>query len=202
MTYLNTSTKLLLILMAVMSISSSSLASGNANRHGRASAPMESEQHVPKADITKSCSSAKDKDFCINTLKSNPQSAGCDIRGLTYLSMDMAQKQSTEVDGFISTKLRNEDTLDDNVDDALNECSDVYDDATAVIEDAISAFFQKNFNDMKKYMTAAMSLGDKCQSEFSDDKSKAFIGDKNLVFSKLCGITLALLDRFDDGLID
>ncbi|GAB2281728.1 hypothetical protein Dimus_016297 [Dionaea muscipula] len=146
--------------------------------------------------IEKACQSTIYKDFCISTLRSKPEAQTIDVKGLAFLSMKLAKEHANVTAAFIASKLKNEESLGPELDDALEECNDQYDDALAQIEDSMQAFLSNAANDVKTWLSTAITNADTCEQSIKDSSVAGALGDRNQVFEKLCSTALAITNYF------
>ncbi|GAB2214584.1 hypothetical protein Droror1_Dr00018939 [Drosera rotundifolia] len=141
--------------------------------------------------IEKACQATLYKDFCITTFKSRPEAQTQDLKGLAFLSMKLAKEHANVTAAYIAGKLKDEDNLPSGLEDALEECNDQYDDALAQIEDSMQAFFANAKNDVKTWLSTAITNADTCEQTLKDSGVPGALGDRNIVFEKLCSSALS-----------
>ncbi|KAL5565980.1 hypothetical protein UlMin_029145 [Ulmus minor] len=151
---------------------------------------VESNDLIPVA-----CSTALDKSFCESSLRSQPESKGADLNGLSIISLKLAEANANKVTSQVS-KLQQKET-DKFVKAALTDCLENYQTALEEIQDSITAFKSKRYGDVNTWVTAAMTDAESCQDGFKNGQSP--MTDSNTVFSRHCSNVLAITNKAAAG---
>ncbi|XP_074309585.1 putative invertase inhibitor [Silene latifolia] len=163
--------------------------------------PTEAKQVTNKGEngknnplITKACASAQYKDLCIKTLKEQPGSANADIKTLAFMSLNITTSFGKMVSDWVAEKLEDPE-LGPQIEQALTDCSDQYTDAMAQLEDSMVAFFSNAFNDVKTWMSTAMTNANTCEEGLKTANAIKVMGNKNKEFSQYCSNVLAIVNE-------
>ncbi|GAB4841109.1 hypothetical protein Ancab_021853 [Ancistrocladus abbreviatus] len=143
------------------------------------------------AIIEKACETAVDKNFCITTLKAKPETKNLDLKGVAFLSLKLAKEQANVSAAYVAAQLKNEENLDPQLDQAYNDCSELYDDVLAQIEDSMQAFLAHNATDVDTFMLAAIADAGTCQQSLDESKVKSPLSARNQMLVKLCNIAFS-----------
>ncbi|KAK9726337.1 hypothetical protein RND81_05G207000 [Saponaria officinalis] len=144
--------------------------------------------------IEKACNSALHKDSCIKTLKSQPGSGNADIKTLAFMSLNVTKTYGKTVADWVAQKVE-EPELDPEIEQALTDCSDQYTDAMAQLEDSLVAFFANALNDVKTWMSTAMTNANTCEEGLKGANAGDVMGNKNAIFAQYCANTLAVVNE-------
>ena len=78
------------------------------------------------------CSKTADPSFCLQTLKSDPQTVTTDLLGLAGISIKLAKTTVSETHTFVKSQLAQ--TTDPKLKAQYSQCNDSYDDATGNVD--------------------------------------------------------------------
>ncbi|XP_022135660.1 putative invertase inhibitor [Momordica charantia] len=142
--------------------------------------------------ITKTCTSTPYKDFCISILQSSPKSNGADLYGLAEILMETAAQNVSSIYESIN-HLQNDSSPDAFMEQCLADCLESFQDAIDQIEDSVTALEFKAYNDIKTWVSAAMSDAATCDQGFKDRQGyQSPVAQMTAVFDQICSIILAV----------
>merc|ERR1712071_105132 len=139
--------------------------------------------------ITKACNPTLYKDLCKKTLEADPTSKGATIQGLAKIALKAAASAANTTRDVIKTLAGKDPTIKQ----ALDDCTENYEDAIEKFSDSFTAFESGRYNDVNTWVSAAMTDGDSCEGGFSGGKSP--IADKSTTFAQLSSNALALVNQ-------
>lgn len=149
--------------------------------------------------VAKTCSSTPYNDLCKAILQSSPKSNGADLYGLAHILMDIAAENVTNIYDSIN-QLQNDSNIDSFMDECLTDCLESYQDAIDQIEDSVTALEFKAYNDVKTWVSAAMSDAASCDMGFKDRPGyKNPIAPMTTTFDQICSIILAITQQLLTG---
>jgi len=108
--------------------------------------------------------------------------------------MTMAQESGTATSRFVSQKLGDENNLQPMLDESLGDCEDMYEDAVAMLENAMSAFFTKGKAEVTKWLSAAMADARNCEEGLRKSGTQGAMGNRTHVFYKLVSSAWSVYD--------
>ncbi|XP_044483824.1 putative invertase inhibitor [Mangifera indica] len=147
--------------------------------------------------ITKACQQTKFRTLCIAALTSDIESKSTkDLQGLAKISLKIALSNASETHHYISELVSR--TKDKHTQKCLHDCSKNYKQAAQQIEDSMKALNSKGYENVKTWVSGAMSNAESCQDGFhSKNGYKCPISMMNKFFSQLCSISLSITNLFD-----
>ncbi|KAM7254411.1 hypothetical protein ACFE04_003791 [Oxalis oulophora] len=115
--------------------------------------------------ITKTCDPILYKELCNSILRSKPESAKADLHGLAKIMLQAAKDNAWKVQEHIValTKAPSNDTL---IKMCLKEFAGNIADGITQIEECMKALDGKRYNDVKTWISAAMTNIDTCGDGF------------------------------------
>ncbi|XP_010906021.1 putative invertase inhibitor [Elaeis guineensis] len=129
-------------------------------------------------------------DFCVATLNADPKSASADTQGLAIIATNISKANATSTESTISILLKK--TKDNKTSECLNTCSSMYSDLIDRLNDTITAITSKRYFDAKIYLSAAVGVGDDCETQFAELKVKSPLTKENDDSQKLSGLALGI----------
>lgn len=140
--------------------------------------------------IEEVCTNSHDKDNCVASLESNPDSKQANLAQLGIIALRLASSNATDTSSHIKQLLSNR-TLDPTVEQALTDCSDHYLDAIEQLDDSIAALLANAYNDVHTWVQAAISDAESCEDGFKDGH-ESMLTSRNAIFRQLCNNALAI----------
>ncbi|XP_038880337.1 putative invertase inhibitor [Benincasa hispida] len=152
--------------------------------------------------ITKTCSSTPYNDMCKSILLSSPNSNGADLYGLAQIVIQIAAENVSNIYESIN-QLQNGTSVDSFLDDCLTDCLESYQDAIDQIEDSVTALEFKAYNDVKTWVSAAMSDAATCDMGFKEKPGyQSPIAQMTAVFDQICNIILSMTQLLSEEKIN
>ncbi|XP_057962394.1 pectinesterase inhibitor 2-like [Malania oleifera] len=142
--------------------------------------------------IAQACNRAMYKDFCVALLKSDPESENADLPTLGTIALKLARSNATYIQNDIQ-KLLNPNS-NPSLKLSLHDCAENYEEAGDHLQESVSAFGSKRYNDVLTWVSAAMGNADSCAEGFKDLKRQSPIAAMNENFNKLCSSVLAIVN--------
>ncbi|EHA8589485.1 putative invertase inhibitor [Cocos nucifera] len=143
------------------------------------------------ASVTETCKAIDfDYDFCVATLSAAPGSASADTQGLAIIASNLTKANATSTESTISILLQK--TKDTKTSRCLSSCSTMYSDLVDTLNDTISAIKSKRYFDANIYLSAAVGVGDDCETQFVELKVKSPLTKQNDDSRKLSRLSLAI----------
>ncbi|GMY22408.1 pectinesterase inhibitor-like [Fagus crenata] len=137
--------------------------------------------------LTDLCSKTDDPSFCLQSLKSDPQTATTDLRGLAGVSINLAKTTVTKTHTFIKSQL--EKTTDPQLKKQYSQCLDSYDDAIGNVDYASEQLSSSDYGGVSSAASACMTDISDCQ-----DATSA-LPQQNKESNLLCKVTLLIANR-------
>ncbi|CAA0828222.1 Unknown protein [Striga hermonthica] len=114
---------------------------------------------------------------CISTLQSAPPHQKADANGLAFFTLKFVEDQAVNLTaGIKKVTLSDVSPL---LQSALSDCLDQYNPLDDLIEDAINAVLGNAYADAKKFIEAAMSDIDVCDSQLKASNVEEKVENKN-----------------------
>lgn len=133
-------------------------------------------------------------DFCVKTLEGNPQSkAAKSLADLVMASTKNAATKTTSLKAMADNLLKGEKFAKES-EMPLRDCLELYTDATASLNEALTSVQSRMYKTAKVGMSAAMDAPSTCETGFKERKApqeSQFTKD-NDVLTQTLSITLAL----------
>ncbi|KAI4349682.1 hypothetical protein L6164_010242 [Bauhinia variegata] len=145
-----------------------------------------------KSLIEKVCQGTNAKDLCTAILLSDPRSLQETENGLAMIALNVASKNATDIINHVKV-LDGDDSLDPNVEQALNDCQDTFEDAQDQITDAIGSLVAGNTKDAQKWLQAGLAASDTCENSLRGNEH--ILLNKTETFRKLCSIALSIIQN-------
>uniref|UniRef100_A0A5B7A1K6 Putative pectinesterase inhibitor n=1 Tax=Davidia involucrata TaxID=16924 RepID=A0A5B7A1K6_DAVIN len=120
--------------------------------------------------IARACENSSHKDFCVSVLESFPKNA--DPKGLVFTALRVAAKNATETWIHIKQYL-SEKSYDPAVEQGLMDCEERYVDAVQQIDNAVIDLSVKAYQNIDKWVKAAITDIDTCEGEVQGQADKA-----------------------------
>ncbi len=137
--------------------------------------------------LTDLCYKTEDSSFCLQALKSDPQTTTTDLWGIAGLSINLAKTTVTKTHTFIKSQL--DQTTDPQLKKQYSQCLDSYDDAIGNIEYAAQTFSSNDYGGVNSAASACMTDVSDCQDATSS------LPQQNKESNLLCKITLLISQR-------
>ncbi|XP_031252488.1 pectinesterase inhibitor-like [Pistacia vera] len=146
--------------------------------------------------ITKTCEHTRFRTLCIAALTSDTESKSTNLHGLAEISLKIALSNASETHDYISELAGK--TKDKYMQQCLEDCSENYRQAALQIEDSMKALSSKGYENVKTWVSGAMSNAESCQEGFHGKRGyKCPFSMMNKFFSQLCSISLSITNLFD-----
>ena len=137
--------------------------------------------------------------MCKTILQSSPNSKGADLYGLAQIVMNVAADNVSSIYENIN-QLQNGTSVDSFLDSCLTDCLESFQDAIDQIEDSVTALEFKAYNDVKTWISAAMSDVATCDSGFKEKQGyQSPIAQMTSVFDQICSIILSINQLLSQG---
>merc|ERR1711879_1030068 len=141
--------------------------------------------------ISKTCDQTLYKDYCKTVLGAAPESDVKDLPSLTKYALKMASLNGVKIHKKIDQISKS--NKDEFIQQCLDDCSEIYQDAIDQVEDSTAAVDGKSYNDVNTWVTAAMTDSQTCEDAFKEqDGVKSPLTDDNTKFNQLCSIILTM----------
>lgn len=143
--------------------------------------------------IEEVCTHSHDKDNCVASLESNPDSKQANLAQLGVIALRLASSNATDTSSHIKQLLSNK-TLDPAIEQALTDCSDQYLDAIQQLDDSLAALLANAYNDVHTWVQAAIADAESCEDGFRElpDGQESVLTSRNAIFRQLCNNALAI----------
>lgn len=143
--------------------------------------------------VAEVCGQCKNRDLCLSSLGTDPNSVGADLSGLTLISIRAATANATDTSAYIRLML-NDTSLEPGVQQALNDCADSYDDAVQQLDDSLAALTVRNYADLRKWVQTAAADADSCGAAFSTlGADKLGVSHRSKTIRQLCNNALTVI---------
>ncbi|XP_050215478.1 putative invertase inhibitor [Mercurialis annua] len=149
--------------------------------------------HATQDLISTACSHTLYYEICISSLNSDPRTKTADLQELANVALNLTISYGQETLAHI-TDLKSTARGNDTVSSCLGDCMEVFSDAVEELNEAIDALRIKSLENVKTFVSAAMTDSDTCDEGFKEIGFVSPVSDKTLYFSKLCSIFLAIVN--------
>lgn len=139
--------------------------------------------------IATACQHSGQRDLCITSLESDPNTHDADLTGLALIALRLASSNASDISEFAKVLFK-DSTLEPSVQDGAGECLDHYLDAAEQLDDSIAALLAKAYKDVDVWVKVAIGDADQCDTALKGKEST--MGPKNEVFRQLCNNALAI----------
>ncbi|XP_011621147.1 putative invertase inhibitor [Amborella trichopoda] len=140
--------------------------------------------------INESCNHTTDHNFCVKTLGSDPDGTSVrDLAGLTAIALKITVANATDTYAYIS-ELLNRSGSDKK--ESFEDCLYVYRLTVDYLQLSVPALQQKNYIDLKVYISGSLINPADCEEGFSKDGSP--LTQRNNNMTKLMLMTLDLVN--------
>ncbi|XP_065851206.1 cell wall / vacuolar inhibitor of fructosidase 2-like [Euphorbia lathyris] len=142
--------------------------------------------------ISTTCSHTLYYQICVSSLTSDSHSKTADLQGLANIALNVSTLYGEETFAHITDlESKANETLNSGS-GCLSVCIEVYRDANDNLKQTVEALRDKSEDDLKTFVTSAMTDSDTCEQCFLDMQQDSPVSDRNLYFSKLCSNFLAI----------
>lgn len=140
--------------------------------------------------IETACQHSGQRDLCVTSLESDPNTRNADLTGLALIALRLASSNASDISDYAKS-LFSDSSLEPEVQDGAGECLDHYLDAAEQLDDSIAALLAKAYKDVEVWVKVAISDADQCDTAIKGKEST--LGPKNEVFRQLCNNALAII---------
>ncbi|XP_028789111.1 putative invertase inhibitor [Neltuma alba] len=151
--------------------------------------------------IRESCTKASENDpivhydFCVASLEavisqSNPPTS---LGDLVAMSIQITKSNATDIVSTISDLLKEPNQFSEYAKECLKDCSDLYSDSLADLDDAMGAFESQDFNTASMKVSAAMEASVTCENQFTDGNEESPLTEHDKTYFELNAMSLAFI---------
>lgn len=142
--------------------------------------------------VEKVCQHSHNKENCIETFASNPDSKTASLRQLGLIALKIAAQNATNTSLYIQ-KLLNNQSLEAGLQQSLSDCLDNYIDANDQLDDSVAAVLANADQDVRTWINAAIADIKSCEDGFAQNGGNpAVLKKRNSSFRQLCNNVLAI----------
>ncbi|CAN1292704.1 Pectinesterase inhibitor [Linum perenne] len=150
--------------------------------------------------IEKVCLRTQNKNECIASLASGTNSQVATLPELGIIAIEMASQDATKTSFHIKQLLSNQ-TLDPDVEQALQDCFQEYLDIVDQLDDTQDALLANSTKDVQTWVSAAMADTESCDQSLKEKQGlESMLSDRNVGFRQLCSTILAINNMFAETL--
>ncbi|MCL7032939.1 hypothetical protein MKW94_029106 [Papaver nudicaule] len=107
-------------------------------------------------------------DFCVSSLEANPLSKTSDIFGLGVISIELCSNNATYIHTYIDGILKDGKPEPERARTCLQECVDLYSDASEEVQTAMKAFKGKDYETTSRILYGAAINANTCKIGFTE----------------------------------
>ncbi|XP_047324993.1 pectinesterase inhibitor-like [Impatiens glandulifera] len=141
--------------------------------------------------VSKVCGITQNPSQCNQVLGSNPRAAKADLKGLGYISIDIALSNAKQSFGYVSSLVKT--TTDSTLKGRYDTCAENYDDTVDSLSQCKTFLDNGDISSFRTYASAALTDIDTCEDSFEGPPAapaKLDLANKKL--SGLISIVLAV----------
>ncbi|KAK2988095.1 hypothetical protein RJ640_023844 [Escallonia rubra] len=138
--------------------------------------------------------------FCLTSLQAVPVSHVTDVPGLAIIAMELALGNATATISTIENMFSG-GAFDPFARQCLLDCLELYSDAVPMLEQAVAAFLEGQFDTANLFMSAVMEAAATCEVGFSEKEGEVTpLTGENYDLFELSDIALCIINLLSLGL--
>ncbi|CAO2813924.1 unnamed protein product [Amaranthus hypochondriacus] len=130
--------------------------------------------------------------FCLQALNSDPKSQSANLTDLGLISINLVKNNVTNTLSLINSLIEDK-TTSTKEKAALEDCSESYTDSIDEINEIVTDYSKKRFDDVYTMMSGVMTNADSCEEGFKDVGIPSVLTKQNDFVTELGAVTLSIV---------